>query len=175
MKLKRNDGKENDNNVKLILPNPLAAFVLKNTERFVNNFVRQINGFLKDNVCYSDTDSLYIEKNCWDVLDKAGLVDEDLSQGKTDYISGGILYLLFLAPKIKYCLTIDQHRTFQEPKTFKRFTDPERIIKRKQYFERMIGNKISKVIPFSWKKGILVRELLFIKKRDILKNAKKCI
>ena len=41
-------------------------------------------------------------------LDKAHLVGKNLCQGKNDYKTGGIFYALFLAPKIKYCLTINE-------------------------------------------------------------------
>ena len=51
----------------------------------MNNFVRVIDGFKTNNVFYQDTDSLYIERKHWNVLDKAGLVGNDLLQGKNDY------------------------------------------------------------------------------------------
>ena len=56
----------------------------------------------------TDTDSLYIENKHWDKLEKAGLVGKGLLQGKIDYKDGGIFYGLFLAPKTKYCLTINK-------------------------------------------------------------------
>ena len=40
----------------------------------MNNFIHAINGFYAHDVCYTDTDSLYIENKHWDKLDKAGLV-----------------------------------------------------------------------------------------------------
>ena len=36
----------------------------------MNIFIREINGFYNNSIYYSDTDSLYIEKKYWDVLDK---------------------------------------------------------------------------------------------------------
>ena len=50
----------------------------------MNKFIRETNGFYKNNLYYTDTDSLYIEKNYWDVLDKANLVRDGLCQGKND-------------------------------------------------------------------------------------------
>ena len=84
----------------------------------MNNFIRKIDGFYTNNVYNTDTDSLYIEKKSWDVLDKAGLVGDDLCQGRNDYKSGSIFYGLFLASMIKYCLTIDNYGIIQEHKTF---------------------------------------------------------
>ena len=48
------------------------------------------------------------------VLDKATLVGEELCRGKNDYKTGGIFYGLFLAAKIKNCLTTDKHGSIQE-------------------------------------------------------------
>ena len=45
-----------------ILPLQLGAFVLSNSIRIMNNFIHAINGFHTNDVYYTDTDSLYIEK-----------------------------------------------------------------------------------------------------------------
>ena len=73
----------------------------------MNNFIHAINGFYTNDVYHTDTDSLYIENKHWDKLDKGCLVGRGLLQGKNDYgPDSGIFYGLFLAPKVKYCLTI---------------------------------------------------------------------
>ena len=123
------------------MPAVLGAFILSNSKRIMNNFIREINGFYNNSIYYGDTDSLYIEKKYWDVLDKANLVGEGLCQGKNDYKTGGIFYGLFLAPKIKYCLTIDDYGIIQEHKTFKGFNDSKRLLDRFQYFKMMEGKK----------------------------------
>ena len=56
----------------------MGAFLLSNSKQIMNNFIRKINGFYENNICYSDTDSLYIEKRYLDVLDKANLVGKTL-------------------------------------------------------------------------------------------------
>ena len=96
--------------------------------------------YKNNSIYYGDTDSLYIEKKYWDVLDKANLVEE-LCQGKNDYKTGGIFYGLFLAPKIKYCLTIDDYGIIKEHKTFKGFNDSKRLLDRSQYFKMKEGKK----------------------------------
>ena len=65
----------------------------------MNIFIRKINGFYNNSIYYGDTDSLYIEKKYWVVLDKASLVVKTLCQGKNDHKSGRIFYGLFLAPE----------------------------------------------------------------------------
>ena len=44
------------------VPLHLGAFVLSNSERIINNFIDANNGFYTNDVYYTDTDSLYIEK-----------------------------------------------------------------------------------------------------------------
>ena len=100
VKIKKDDGLDGDNEVKNTLPRLLGASILNNTKRNMNKFIREINGFCKKkSIYYGDTDSLYIERTYWDVLDRAYLVGKNLCQGKTDYKTGGIFYGLFLAPK----------------------------------------------------------------------------
>ena len=132
VKMKKDDGLDDDCDIKNSLPAVLGAFILSNSKRIMNNFIREINGFYNNSIYYGDTDSLYIEKKYWDVLDKANLAGEGLCQGKNDYKTGGIFYGLYLAPKIKYCLTIDENGIIQEHKTFKGFNDSKRLLDRSQ-------------------------------------------
>ena len=99
------------------LPLQLAVFILSNSKRILNNFLHANNGFYTNDVYYTDTDSLYIENKHWEKLEKAGLVGENLLQGKNNYKDGGIFYGLFPAPKIKYCSTMNKYGVIQEHKT----------------------------------------------------------
>ena len=119
----------------------------------MNNFIHAIDGFYTNDVYYTDTDSLYIENKHWDKLDKAGLVGKGLIQGKNDYKDGGIFYGLFLAPKIKYCLTINNYGVIDEHKTFKGFTNVSDNLDRKEYFKKFEGDKLVARVPLSWKKS----------------------
>ena len=60
------------------MPFHLGAFVQSN--RIIKNFIHAINGFCTNDVCYTDTGSLYIENKHWENLDKAGLVGKKLLQ-----------------------------------------------------------------------------------------------
>ena len=106
----------------------------------MNNFIRKIDGFYNNNIYLSDTDSLFVENKYWDLLDKTELVREETCQNKNDYKTGGIFYVLFLAPKIKFCLTIDNYGYVQEQKTFEKINNNERLLDRSHYFE-MTGVK----------------------------------
>ena len=96
---------------------------------------------------------MYIEKKFWDVLDKTNLVGEGFCQGKNDYKTGGIFCGLFLAPKIKFCLTIVDYGIIQEHKTLKRFNDTKRLLDPSQFFKMIEGKKMSILLPKSWKKS----------------------
>ena len=153
VKMKKEDGLDDDCDIKNTLPAVLGAFILSNSKRIMNNFIREINGFYNYSIYYGDTDSLYIEKKYWDVLDKANLVGEGLCQGKNDYKKGGIFYALLLAPKTKFCLTIDDYGIIKDYKTFKGFNDSKRLLDRSQYFNMIKGEKISAMLPRFWKKS----------------------
>ena len=102
------------------VPLRLGPFVLSNSKKIVNSFIHAIFGISTKDVYYTDKDSLYTENKHWDNLDEAGLVGKGLLQGKNDYQLGCIFYGLFLAPKIRYCLTIKKYDVIDENKTFKK-------------------------------------------------------
>ena len=113
------------------------------------------------------------------MLDKAKLVGEELCQGKNHYKTGGIFYGLFLAAKIKYCLTIDEFGIIKEHKTFKGFNDSKQLLDRSQYFKMIEGEKISAMLPRSWKKsfdsGIIIpTKMRFCNECNDNKTCVKC-
>ena len=132
----------------------LGAFVLSNSKRIMNNFIHAINGFYTNDLYYTDTDSLYIENKHRDKLEKAGLVGKNLLQGKNDYKDGGIFDGFFLAPKIKYCLTINKYGVIDEHKTCKGFKAVRDVLDGKEYFKMAKGDKLIAKLPPSCKKSI---------------------
>ena len=144
----------------------MGAFILSNSKRIMNNFVRIIDGFKSNSVYYQDTDSLYIEKKHWDKLDKANLVGDKLGQGKNDYGDSGVFYGLFLAPKIKYCLNINEYGIINEKKTFKGFGDINRLLDTKKYFDMNEGKPVEGKFPLSWKKSFDSGVIIPCKTRD---------
>ena len=140
-KRKDNGLDDDDYDIKNTLPAHLGAFILSNSKRISNNCIRENNGIYINIIFYTDSDSLYVEKRYWDVLDKAKLVGKNLCQGKNDYKTGGIFYGSFLGAKIKYCLTIDEFSIDQEHKTFKGFNDSKRLLDQFHYFKMIEGKK----------------------------------
>ena len=65
-----------------------------------------------------------------------------------------------LAPKIKYCSTINKIVIVDEHKTFKGFTNVSDSLDRKKYFNMADGVKLLAKVPLSWKKsfsqGVLI-------------------
>ena len=135
------------------MPLHLGAFVLSNSKRIMNNFIHAIDGFFTNDVFYTDTDSLYIENKHWNKVDKAGLVGKGLLQGKNGYKDGSIFYGVYLAPKIKFCLSINKYGVINEHKTFKGFKNVSDKLDRKEYFKMADGDNLIAKIPVSWKKS----------------------
>ena len=74
-------------------------------------------------------------------------------QGKNDYKEGGNWYGLFLAPKLKYCLTINKICIIDEHKTFKGFTNVSDNLDSKDYYEMADGGILVAKVSLSWKKS----------------------
>ena len=52
VKMKKDDGLDDDCDIKNTLPAVLGAFILSNSKRIMNNFIREINGFYNNSVYY---------------------------------------------------------------------------------------------------------------------------
>ena len=171
-KFKMTDDVGLEDEVKKLNPMPLhlGAFVLSNNKRIMKYFIHAINGFYTNVVYYTDTDSLYIENKHLNKIDKAGFVGKRLLQGKNDYKDGGIFYGFFLAPKIKYCLTINKHAVIDEHKIFKGFTNVSDNLDRKECFKMSEGDKLVAKVPLSWKKSFSKG----IVKLHKIRNCNKC-
>ncbi|ESO87326.1 hypothetical protein LOTGIDRAFT_154823 [Lottia gigantea] len=107
-----------------LTPTHLGTFILCHSKRIMNNFIHVIDGFYKPEIYYTDTDSLYISSSNWDELNEAGLVSEnEYRKGKNDYGDGGIIFGLYLAPKIKYNIILTSEGVLKEIKTFKGYSN----------------------------------------------------
>ena len=91
-------------------------------------------------------------------------------QGMNDYKDDGIWFGLILAPKIKYCLTINKNGVIDEHKTFKGFTNVSDNLDRKGYFKKVYGDEVSAKVPLSWKKPFSSGAVIQHK----IRNCNKC-
>ena len=137
--MRKADGIDDDCDIKNTLPAHLGAFNLNNSKRNMTHFIREINDFYENSIFYGGTDSLYIEKKFWVMLDEANLVTANFCLGKNDYGSEGIFYGFILAPKIKYVLTINESGIIQQHITFERFNVNKRLSDHSHFFKLLEG------------------------------------
>ena len=84
--MKKDNGLNDDGcDSKNTIPAHLRVSILSNSKRIMNDFPRKINSCYNNIVYYTNTDSLYIERKYWNVLNKTKLVGSGLCQGKNDY------------------------------------------------------------------------------------------
>ena len=173
VKMKDDEGLQDEVNKVNTMPLHLRAFVLSNSKRNMNNFIHAIDGFYSNDVYFTDTDSLYLENKHWDELNKAGLVGENRLQGKNDYKDGGTFYGSFLAPEIKFYLTINKYGVIDEHKTFKGFKNVSDNLIRKEYFTMADGGKLIAKVPLSWKKSFSQGVVIPHKKKNCVDCKKR--
>ena len=135
-----------------------------------------MDGFKKPILYYTDTDSLYIASEYIDILKNAGLVGNQLGQGKNDYDNDGvIIYGLFLAPKVKYCITLDKNYMLAEHKTFKGYTKDKITVE--EFLKLEAGKTIENNAQSPWIKsfehGIEIPDKTIIKKYNVNTNILK--
>ena len=58
VKMRKDDGLDDDCDIKKTLPAHLGALISSNSKRIMNNFITETNGFHNNNIYYGDTDSL---------------------------------------------------------------------------------------------------------------------
>ncbi|ESP02114.1 hypothetical protein LOTGIDRAFT_157262 [Lottia gigantea] len=100
------------------------------------------NKYKKEGDMVANTDSLYISSSNWDKLNEAGLVSEnEYSKGKNDYGDGGIIFGLYLAPKVKYNIILTSDGVLKEKKTFKGYSNYK--IKVEDYIQLASGHDVT--------------------------------
>ena len=110
------------------MPSHLGVFGLSHLKRIMKKLVHEINGFYPNKMCYQDTDSPHIHMDHYQRLKKAGFVGNILGQGKNDNGQGGAFHGKFHAAKMKMSYTTDKYGVLDENKTFKGYSDTERLL-----------------------------------------------
>ena len=95
-------------------PCHFGSIILSYSKRLMNDVIIALDGFKIYKIFYSDTDSVYIHKNYYNILKEKKLIGKNLFQSKNDYGDAGIVYGLFLAPKMKFCILIDDDGLLQK-------------------------------------------------------------
>ena len=99
-----------------------------------------------------NTDSIYISNELFNKLDAAGYVGGELCQGKNDYGNGGIIFAMFIAPKVKYCITVDEQGRLSEKKTFKGYSQNK--VKVEDYIQLYYGETLTTTVNKPWKRSL---------------------
>ena len=110
-------------------PSDFGSYNLSHSKRLMNDVFKQIGGFYNNTMYYTDAASLCIHKIYWSELVDKGFVGKSPDLGKNDYDNSVILYAWFLAPKIKYCLVIDDFGDISAKRAFNGYREEHRIIK----------------------------------------------
>ena len=152
VKLEDDEGVDDYDKAKSIntMPSHFGSYILSHSKRLMNNVFREIDGFYSNNIYYGDTDSGYIHKKHWSTLVEKGFVGKTLGLGKNDYGKSGIFYAWFLAPKIKYCLIIDDFGIISAKRTFKGYSEEHRMIKLEEYISLSEGKTVSGRFSIDW-------------------------
>ena len=155
VKLEDDEGVDDFDKAKSIntIPSHFGSYILSHSKRLMNNVFREIDGFYSNNIYYGDTDSGYIHKKHWSTLVEKGFVGKSLGLGKNDYGDSGIFYAWFLAPKIKYCLVIDDFGIISAKRTFKGYSEEHRLIKLEEYISLSEGKTVSGRFSIDWTKA----------------------
>ena len=109
----------------------------------MNDVIKQVDRFYKISIHYTDTDSLYIHKKYWSPLVDKGFVGKSPGLDKIDCDNSGLFFAWFPAPKIKYCLVIDDFGVILANRTFKCFTEGHKMMKLIDYISLLEGKTIS--------------------------------
>ena len=154
VKLQDDEGVDDYDKAKSVntMPSHFGSFILSHSKRLMNDVIKQIDGFYNNSIYYTDTDSLYIHKKYWSNLVDNGFVGKSHGLGKNDYGDSGIFYAWFLAPKIKYCLVIDDFGVILAKKTFKGYSEEHRMIKLDEYISISEGKTVLGRFSIDWTK-----------------------
>ena len=112
----------------------LSFWVLE--KKFWNSSLRLIDVILL--VFIISHSALNIFKKQWSILEEINLVGSDMDQQKIDYGDSRIFYGLFLALKLKCCLSIVGNRFTKGSWNFEGLGGANRLLERKWLF-KMIG------------------------------------
>ena len=136
------------------MPSHFGSYILSHSKKLMNDVIKPIGGFYYNNTYYTDTDSLYIHKKYWSVLVDNAFVGKTLGLGKNDYRNSGLFYAWVLAPKIKYCLVIDDFGVISAKRTFKDYSEEHRMLKLHEYISLSEGKTVSGRFSIDWTKTI---------------------
>ena len=145
VKLEDDEGVDDYNKAKSInkMPSHFGSFIFSHSTRLMNE-VNKIGEFHNNSIYYGDTNSMYTHKKYWSDLVDNGFVGKSLGLGRNDFGNSGEFYVWFLAPKIKYCLVIDDFCVISVKRTFKAYSEEHKMIKLDEFISLPEGKTVSR-------------------------------
>lgn len=100
-------GEKSEDDLKTNLPTQLSVFILAYARRVMSKMLRKVNGYKdeKHTLLYTDTDSMVVRKETYELLKKHGFIGHALGQLEDEFPDARIFAGRFLAPKT-YCLAM---------------------------------------------------------------------
>ena len=74
----------------------------------MNDVILALDGFKNIKIYYGDTDSVYIQNDGYEILNRKCFIGTNLYQSQNDYGKGEFLYGLFLAHNFEYSIFFDE-------------------------------------------------------------------
>ncbi len=74
-------------------PFHLGSLILSHSKRLMNDVVLTLDGFKNNKIYYGDTDSVYIHKNDYNILDENGLIGKNFGNQKTITVIMRVSYM----------------------------------------------------------------------------------
>ena len=136
------------------MPSRFGSCILSHSKRLLNDVFRQKGGFYNNCIYYGDTDSVYIHKKFWDDLVDNRFIGKSPGLSKIGYGNSGLFYAWFLAPKMQYCLVIDDFGVIASERTSKGYFEEHRMIKFDEYITLSEGKTVSGRFSNDWTKTI---------------------
>ena len=115
------------------MPSHFGSYISSHNKWLMNDVFKPEGGFYKKIIYYTDPNSLYIHEKQWfDMVDN-GFAGKSRGLNNNEYGNLGTLYAWFLAPKIKYCVMIDDSVVISAEKTLKSYNEEQRMIERNEF------------------------------------------
>ena len=111
------------------------------------------------------------------IISKKGLVGKDLFQSKNDYgWNAGVVYGLFVAPKVKYCIIINDYGILSQKTTFKGLNQNINNITFKDFPDLEQGKTTKNISKLKWKRELAGFKIPHHKVNcGICDESKKCL
>ena len=155
--VKDHDGTDDNGVSKKVNSQPFqfGSLILSHSKRLLNDVILALDGFKIKTIYYGHTDGVYMHKNDYNLLIEKGLVGKDLFQSKNDYgENAGIVYGLFLAPKFKNCIVIEENGILSQKATFKGFNQNINNITFEDFLDLERGKTLKNISKLKWKREI---------------------